>query len=124
MLMNFSHSIDMKTEIIVTLAVDGIHKFPAAHQLFPEVAFLSYDHRHAFHFKIYKLVQHDDRDVEFIMFKRDVLQYLNKYYDTELRCLNFGARSCEMLAKEIMLQFDCTQVEVWEDLENGARVTK
>lgn len=125
MLMNSSHLIDMKTEIIITFAVDGMHNFPAAKKLFPEVFFLSDPHRHMFHFKVYKEVYHDDRDIEFIMFKRTVMNYLHtKYYSIHLRTLEFGAQSCEMLAKEILTKFDCTQVEVWEDAENGARVTK
>lgn len=114
-----------KTTVIVKLAVDGIHNFPQAGELFPEVDFLSHPHRHMFYFTASKQVFHDDRDVEFIMFKRDVLSYLtSKYSDSHMRTLIFGAMSCEMLAREILDRFSCEWVEVWEDDENGARIEK
>ena len=111
------------TTVIVKLAVDGCHNFPKAAELFPEVAFLADRHRHMFHFTVAKRVNHDDRDVEFIMFKRDILNYLvNQYSDSHMRTMEFGAQSCEMLAREILNRFECEWVEVWEDQENGARV--
>lgn len=113
----------MRTSVIVRLQVDGMHNFPAAAELFPEVSFLSLSHRHMFHIEAKKEVFHDDRDVEFIMFKRDIQDYLKQmYYKPESRIHLFGPKSCEMLAKEILNQFNCTSVSVWEDLENGAIV--
>ena len=113
----------MKTSVIVRLAVDGMHNFPAASELFPEVGFLSLSHRHMFHIEAKKEVFHDDRDVEFIMFKRDIQDYLKQmYYKPESRIHLFGPMSCEMIAKQILNQFNCTAVSVWEDLENGAIV--
>jgi hypothetical protein len=35
----------------------------------------------------------------------------------------FGARSCEMLAEELITQFNLSKCEVNEDNENGAIVT-
>ena len=113
----------MKTSVIVRLAVDGMHNFPKAAELFPEVAFLADRHRHMFHIEAKKEVFHDDRDVEFIMFKRDITDFLKQmYYSPETRTHEFGPMSCEMIAKEILKQFDCKSVSVWEDLENGAIV--
>jgi hypothetical protein len=113
----------MKTYVIVRLQVDGEHNFPAAKKLFPEVAFLSDPHRHMFHIEAKREVFHDDRDVEFIMFKRDLQDYLKQvYYKPEKRTHVFGPMSCEMICKDIMNQFDCKSVTVWEDLENGAEV--
>ena len=113
----------MKTYVIVRLQIDGEHKFPAAKELFPEVAFLSDPHRHMFHIEAKKEVFHDDRDVEFIMFKRDIQDFFKQmYYESEKRTHVFGAMSCEMIAKVVMNQFDCKSVTVWEDLENGATV--
>jgi hypothetical protein len=113
------------TTVIVKLSVDGMHNFPKAAELFPEVAFLADRHRHLFHFKVAKKVYHDDRDIEFIMFKRDILNYLtDQYSDSHMRTLEFGSQSCEMLAKEILIRFDAEWVEVWEDEENGARVDR
>ena len=114
-----------KTTVIVKLAVDGMHNFPKAAELFPELAFLADRHRHMFNFTIAKQVFHDDRDVEFIMFKRDVLNYLfDQYSDVYMRSLEFGSQSCEMLAREILERFECEWVEVWEDNENGARIER
>lgn len=114
---------DLKTTIIITLSVDGIHRWEAAKDIFPEVGFLSDYHRHTFKFKASLVVQHNDRDREFIMFKRDVLDYLKKhYYNKQARSHLFDGRSCEMLATEILNEFGCEWVEVWEDDECGARV--
>lgn len=115
----------MKTYVIVRLQVDGIHNFPAAKQLFPEVGFLADDHRHMFHIELACAVTHTDRDKEFIMLKRDVQEYLEKkYYRPVSRTHMFGAMSCEAIATELLEVFDCEWVEVWEDLENGGRVQK
>jgi hypothetical protein len=113
---------ELKTTVIITLSVDGIHRWEAAKDIFPEVAFLSEYHRHTFKFKAALVVNHDDRDREFIIFKRDILNYLHtKYYNTSARAHLFDYRSCEMLAHEILDEFGCEWVEVWEDDECGAR---
>lgn len=112
-----------RTTIIVKLTVDGLHNFPKAAELFPEVSFLADLHRHMFHITAAKQVYHDDRDLEFIMFKRDILQWLHdNYYDAGTRTMLFGAKSCEMIAREIFNEFNCVWVEVWEDNENGAKI--
>lgn len=111
----------MKTNVIVTLAIEGLHNWPNAQNVFPEVGFLSDLHRHIFHITLKKEVFHDDRDIEFIMFKRDVEKYLHeRYYRNDARCHMFGPMSCEMIAKELIEQFGCVYVSVWEDNENGA----
>lgn len=113
----------MNTNVIVTLKIDGMHNWPDARKIFPEVGFLSDLHRHEFHVTLKKRVNHDDRDVEFIMFKRDVQDYLRKkYYREDYRSHFFGAMSCEMIAKELLEYFECVYVSVWEDGENGAEV--
>ena len=109
--------------IIVKLNIDGMHNWPDARKVFPEVAFLSDIHRHEFHITLKKAVNHDDRDVEFLMFKRDVLDFLRKkYYREDYRSHFFGPMSCEMIAKELLGYFECVYVSVWEDNENGAEV--
>ena len=76
-----------------------------------------------FHITCKKKVNHDDRDVEFIMFKRDITQYLeNKYYDSITRCLLFGSKSCEMISRELYEEFELEYCSVFEDNENGAEV--
>lgn len=113
----------MKTYVIVRLQIDGIHNWKDAKTTFPEVAYLSDPHRHVFHIEAKKQVFHGDRDVEFLMLKKDISVYLqNKYYDSTLRLCNFHGRSCEMIATEILEEFGCTSVAVFEDNENGGLV--
>ena len=49
------------------------------HCAFEQVKFLRDEHRHIFWFECEKVVHHDDRDVEFIMFKREITKYLVDY---------------------------------------------
>ena len=113
----------MKTNIIAKIEVEGLHNWPDAQGYYYEVGFLSNVHRHKWFITAKKQVLHDDRDVEFIVFGRDIKQWLErKYYNPESRTHEFGAKSCEMLAKEIMIRFDCCYVSVFEDNENGAEV--
>jgi len=113
----------MNKFVIIKLSVEGMHNFPKAKELFPEVGFLADRHRHMFTFKVCCPVTHSDRDKEFIMLKRDVLEYINSiYYNTSTRVCEFGPMSCEMLAEDILKVFSADWVEVWEDDENGARV--
>jgi hypothetical protein len=59
-------------KIWVTFRKEGIHKYPAAltEPNLADVSFLGYLHRHIFHFRVWMNVFHNDRDVEFIQFKR------------------------------------------------------
>lgn len=108
-----------KTYIWVTFSKEGIHQYPAAKDL-KGVEFLQHPHRHIFHFKVQIEVFHDDRDLEFILFKRE----LEALYSSETLQLNH--KSCEMLANDIVEYIqthypnrDIT-VSVSEDDENGA----
>lgn len=116
---------EIKTNVIAKLELEGLHNWPDAKTVFPEVAFLSDMHRHKWYITAKKQVFHDDRDVEFIMFKRDIEEYLmTNYWSIDQRTHLFGAKSCEMLAKELLLHFDCEYVSVFEDNENGAECYK
>ena len=113
----------MRTNVRVKLELEGLHNWPDAKKVFPEVAFLSDIHRHKWYITAKKKVNHDDRDIEFIMFKRDIEEYLrSKYYKEDYRSHFFGAKSCEMLATEILDLFGCCYVSVFEDNENGAEI--
>ncbi len=109
-----------KDMIWVTFAKEGIHCYPDA----PEgVEFLKHPHRHMFHFRVELEVKHDNRDVEFILFKRE----LEALYDGGTMQLDY--KSCEMMARElaeyIMDNYPNRDlaIEVSEDLENGCRLT-
>ena len=118
----------MRTTIIVTLEIEGIHRWPDAEKELPSVAFLSNPHRHMFHIKAEKVVEHNDREVEIIMFKRHMESTIRtKYRDTTVgdgwrQVCQFGSRSCETLAKEFIEEFTLVSCEVLEDGENGAKV--
>ena len=106
--------------IWVTFQKEGIHKYPDA----PEgVEFLKYPHRHMFKFRVAIQVFHDDRELEFILFKRE----LEALYADETLQLDY--KSCEMmaedLAKYIISQYPNRHlvIEVSEDGENGCQVT-
>jgi hypothetical protein len=105
--------------IWVTFQKEGIHKYPNA----PEgVEFLKYPHRHIFHFRVQLEVGHLDREVEFILFKRE----LEALYSTGTLQLN--NMSCEMIAEELSSYIFTkypgrdTIIEVSEDGENGCRM--
>ena len=121
--------IDMKVRIVVTLQVQGLHKWPDAIN-FPEVAFLADLHRHVFHITCKKEVSHCDREIEIIMFKNKIIKYLNEKYTTEWRTvfdantLEFGDISCEDIAKDLLDVFGLEYCSVLEDNENGAEIIK
>ena len=106
--------------IFVTFQKEGIHRYPAAPA---GVEFLQHPHRHIFHFRVTLQVNHNDRDVEFIMFKRELE---NLYKEATLQV---DYKSCEMLAEDLIEYISGKYperdiaVEVSEDGENGATVT-
>lgn len=107
--------------IWVTFCKEGIHCYPAAltDPKLEGVSFLGYPHRHMFHFKVYITVEHDDRDIEFILFKRE----LKDLYSTGTLMLDH--KSCEMMAQELHKYLATAypdrgyKIEVSEDGENG-----
>jgi len=102
----------MKRQIIVKLQVEGLHKWAGCP--IEDVSFLRDRHRHMFHIEVRKTVTHNDRDIEIIMLKREIINYLGK------QPIEFGNQSCEMIAEDILTRFNCTYVSVLEDNENGA----
>jgi hypothetical protein len=111
-----------KQMIWVRFQKEGIHKFPAAltEPELEEVKFLGYPHRHIFHFKVGIEVKHDDRDIEFILFKR----WLEGLYDDSVLELDY--KSCEMISNDLCDTIndkypnrDVT-ISVAEDNENGS----
>ena len=107
----------MKTKIFVTAQFESIHCWPAAVE---EVSFLQYPHRHMFHVRVEWEVDHDDRAREFLMEKRRVVDAA-KDLEKEDKVLNW---SCEMWAKALLNRLNANSVEVSEDGENGAVVTR
>ena len=115
--------------IWVTFRKEGLHKYPAALDDpklatggVDDVSFLGYIHRHIFHFTVAIEVFHDDRDIEFIQFKR----WLEGLYADGTLQLDY--KSCEMicddLAETINNKYPNRNIEltVSEDGENGATI--
>ena len=141
------HKIYMESKvnrsIWVTFRKEGIHKYPAAlddpklkTDDWDDVSFLGYPHRHIFHFRVRIEVFHDDRDIEFIQFKR----WLERLYsgsssqggdgegsaNSEVLLLDY--KSCEMIADELYEKISAkypgrfVEIEVAEDGENGCQI--
>jgi hypothetical protein len=119
----------MRKMIWVRFQREGIHKYPAA-LTDPnlatgdeyDVSFLGYPHRHIFHFKVAIEVFHDDRDIEFIQFKR----WLENLYKGATLALDF--KSCEMIAEDLYGEINSKYpnrdvwIDVSEDNENGCHI--
>lgn len=110
------------TVVFCTLQVEGLHNWPDA-MLIPEVGYLENTHRHIFNIKAYVQVTHNDRDVEFIVLKHNILKYIYAHYSTPYGCIHFNNMSCEMIAEKLIDHFNLIKCEVNEDGENGAIVT-
>jgi hypothetical protein len=118
-----------KRMIWVTFQREGIHKYPGA-DTDPklatgdeyDVSFLGYPHRHIFHFKVAIQVFHNDRDIEFIQFKR--------WLDNSFRdgVMQLDHKSCEMISDELYTYIANRypdrdiEITVSEDGENGATI--
>lgn len=119
----------MRKTIIVKTAFEGVHNYPNA----PEpVAYLRNMHRHMFHVEVEMDVFHDDREVEFIMMKHQIDDYIKSFANlNEDGVWMLGASSCEKIATcigEFLQSVYCEvkkrsiSVLVSEDGENGAKV--
>ena len=115
-----------KRQIWVTWQKEGIHKYPAAatDPNLADVSFLASPHRHIFHFRVWIDVFHNDRDVEFIQFKR----WCESLYNSDNSVLSLDYKSCEMMADDLYIQIASrypgrvVHIEVSEDGENGALI--
>jgi hypothetical protein len=113
--------------IWVTFRKEGMHRYPAA-ATDPnlatgdeyDVSFLANEHRHIFHFRVWIGVTHNDRDIEFIQFKR----WLENLYKDAI--LSLDHKSCEMMSDDLYDSINKKYpgrevwIEVSEDGENGS----
>ena len=118
-------------QIWITFQREGVHKYPAAlddpklatNDEF-DVSFLGHPHRHIFHFRVSIDVFHNDRDIEFIQFKR----WCEGLYSNQGAVLSLDYRSCEMIADDLYQEIATRYpnrsitIEVSEDGENGCCV--
>lgn len=122
----------LKRSITVRTQYEGIHCWPEAPD---EVGFLQHSHRHIFQIRVNIEVEHNDRDVEFIMVKHRIDNWLkSKYnvtgaYNSEGNVWDMGRMSCEEVAEQV-IEVICdfvgphrtVTVFVSEDGENEAMV--
>jgi len=118
-----------KRMIYINFQKEGIHKYPAALED-PnlktgdeyDVSFLGYPHRHIFHINVSIEVFHNDRDIEFIQFKR----FCERLLSEGVVQLNY--KSCEMISDDLYQQIASRYPErdihitVSEDNENGCTI--
>lgn len=111
--------------ITAGFAVAGLHHWPDAPA---RRAYLSHPHRHLFAVKVLANVDHDERAVEFHDLAEDAearFRLMGRRYHAETSLLDFGARSCEAMARHIggaltVQGYDIVSVSVSEDGENAA----
>src|SRR5210317_206327 len=117
--------------IWVTFAKEGVHMYPGADTDpklatgdWDDVSFLGIPHRHIFHFRVRIEVFHNDRDIEFIQFKRWLERLYSGQSTTDGEVLVLNHRSCEMIADELYEKIATrypsrfVEIEVAEDGEN------
>ena len=122
-------------KIFVQFQKEGIHCYPAA-ATDPmlntageyDVSFLASPHRHIFHFRVSIDVFHNDRDIEFIQFKRWLENLYSSNNSNNGAVLELDWKSCEMIADDLYLQIAdrypgrAVEIEVSEDGENGCLI--
>jgi len=120
--------------IWVTFQKEGVHMYPGADKDpnlatgdWDDVSFLGVPHRHIFHFKVWIEVFHNDRDIEFIQFKRWCERLYNEV-DSSSPVLQLNHKSCEMIADDLYTQITekypnrYIKISVSEDNENGCEI--
>lgn len=108
--------------IVIKFDVQGLHFWNDCN--IEEVSYLKHTHRHKFFFRCEKEVTHNDRQIEIIKFKNEILHWLALEFYCPGSCshLNFQSLSCEDIAMQVLRKFDLDLCEVLEDNENGAIV--
>lgn len=108
----------MISKIQVRCEFEGFHLWSDAPD---SVAFLRTLHRHIFHVTAELQVTHDNRELEFVLVKRDLQRKIALLYPDKL------VGSCEMVARDIYHYLKskygvdrAVTVSVSEDGENGA----
>ena len=121
--------------IWVTFRKEGIHMYPGADSDpklatgdWDDVSFLGVPHRHIFHFRVRIEVFHNDRDIEFIQFKRWLERLYSESTSAEDEVLVLNHRSCEMISDELYDKISTkypgrfVEIDVAEDGENGCSI--
>lgn len=108
----------MKTFVVIKTTFAATHNWPDCD--IEGVLYLKHEHRHLFYVTMKWAVNHADREIEFIQQKMKVDNFIKILYTDKF----LKGKSCEMMAKELLLSFEANYVSVFEDNENGAEVHK
>lgn len=113
-------------QIQVKNVFSGVHYYANAPE---EVSFLRNPHRHQFVVRTTLEVFNEDRELEFLLVKKAIYDYIMKEMGKD-GSIDLGGHSCEWLALKIaqfiQFKYGCHRqisVGVYEDDENGAIVT-
>jgi hypothetical protein len=114
-----------KSFIYIKTQKEGFHKWDKAPV---QVSFLRNTHRHIFYFKVFiQLLKHNDREIEFFMFKKEVdiiLQTIWMIHNLDI--YECDGMSCEMISDELYEHLHKIypdreiKIEISEDNENGS----
>ena len=108
--------------ITVTIEVPGMHRYPESTRVY-----LRDFHRHDFRISVMICVSDQNRQFEFYDVQDAMVMALDKLFArVDATTYNFGNRSCEHIANELILllsvDFPVHTVNVHEDEYNGAMV--
>ena len=110
-------------QIITFNQIIGCHNWPGAPERY---AYLRNTHRHVFHVRCWFYVDHSDRQIE-INDMQQIIEYeFTKKWSLkgEGKGFQFGAMSCEDIAKWCVDTFECEACEGMEDGFGGAYVRR
>lgn len=116
------------TTVAIKTNYEGVHCYPEAPE---QVAYLRSPHRHIFGVRVEVQVFDDDREIEFILLKHQVNDYLQSHFGDD-NVWQMGRLSCEQVCKGILKYLFAFvkwpeqrfwSVTVDEDGENGATVS-
>lgn len=107
---------EQKSCIYVTFELEGFHAWLDAPD---EVAFLRHEHRHLFKYKVAISVVHNDRDIEFFLFKNELVKACT---DGTINLQGSCEMRAEVISGYLLFKYPgrAFTVEVSEDGENGA----
>ena len=107
------------TTIVIRTQFSGCHRYANA----PEaVSYLRNPHRHVFYVEVEMSVTHEDRELEFILVKNRLNEYLRSQpFEMEASCEHMASAICLFLGKVYGAHREI-RCCVYEDNENGGCV--
>lgn len=116
----------MKSFIFVKTQKEGFHFWKDAPA---QISFLRNVHRHIFFIETYISIKHNNREIEFFMFKKEVESMItNIWYKYNLDNIGCSGVSCEMISNELRTKiielYPKREVRIYvsEDNENGSYI--